>query len=112
KLPLKTSRAAKVLRLVPRLSGGAASLFGVLIVVAWHARWRPVLQMVPGSAPIQFNTALCFILSGTGLFLLKPTPSRPPRWLGAFVVFFTVLTLVEYASGWDFGVDLLFFRPY
>jgi hypothetical protein len=61
----------------PRLSGAAVAAFGLLVIASWYAQWRAILQIVPGSAPMQYNTALCFVLSGAGLFLLTTRRLRP-----------------------------------
>lgn len=50
--------------------GMAALLLGVVTGVGWLVRIDPVVQPLPGFAPMQFNTALCFALSGAALLLL------------------------------------------
>jgi CHASE3 domain sensor protein len=68
--------------------------------------------MLPNTAPMQYNTALCFVLLGAGLFLLTTARPKIAPWLGGVVFFFTLLTLSQYAAGWDFGIDQIFFKPY
>lgn len=96
----------------PRYSGAAVAIFGLLVAVGWFAHWRPLLQMLPGSAPMQFNTALCFVLSGAGLLLLTTRHANHARWLAGPAVLFTFLTLLEYPTHWDLGIDQGFMRPY
>jgi PAS domain S-box-containing protein len=74
--------------------------------------WVPILQMLPNTAPMQYNTALCFILSGTGLFLLTTSRSKIAPWLGAAAALITLLTLLEYLTGRGFGIDQFLFKPY
>jgi PAS domain S-box-containing protein len=99
-------------RQFPRFAGVAVALFGLLIIVSWHARWRSILQVLPDTAPMQYNTALCFILSGAGLFLLTTRRAHYAAWLGGAVLLFTQLTLLEYATGLNFNIDQIFFTPY
>jgi PAS domain-containing protein len=100
------------LRQFPRHAGVAVTLFGLLIIASWYLHWRPVLQMMPDTAPMQFNTALCFIGSGAALFLLTTRRAEHARWLGGLVLFFTLLTLLEYLTGWEVSIDQIFFKPW
>jgi CHASE3 domain sensor protein len=100
------------LRRFPRLAGCAVALFGLLIIVSWYARWRPVLQMLPNTAPMQFNTALCFILSGAGLFLLTTRRAGYAPWPGGAAALIALLTLLQYVTHQDFSIDEIFFKPY
>jgi len=96
----------------PRYAGAAVALFGLLVIASWRAHWRFILQMIPNTAPMQYNTALCFILSGAGLFLLTTSRAMLAPWLGGSAVAITLLTLLEYLSGRDLSIDQLFFKPY
>jgi PAS domain S-box-containing protein len=99
-------------RYFPRFVGCAVALFGLLIVASWFAHWRPILQMLPNTAPMQFNTAVCFILSGAGLFLLTTRRPDYAPWLGGAAALFALLTLLEYLTSRDFSIDQIFFKPY
>jgi PAS domain S-box-containing protein len=103
---------ALLFRQFPRFAGAAAALLGLLIVASWYARWQSILQMAPNTAPMQYNTALCFILSGAGLFLLTTARAKIAPWLCGAAAFFALLTLLEYLTGLDFGIDQIFFKPY
>ncbi len=81
-------------------------------MVSWFAHWRPILQMLPDTAPMQFNTAFCFVLCGLGLVLLTTRKAHLAPWLGGTAMLLTSLTLVEYLTGWDLGIDQLFSKPY
>jgi CHASE3 domain sensor protein len=103
---------APLLLRFPRYAGGAVTLFGLLIIASWHAHWRPILQMSPSTAPMQYNTALCFMLSGAGLLLLTTTRAKIAPWLCGTAAFVALLTLLEYVTGRDLIIDQLFFKPY
>src|SRR5271156_2265959 len=101
-----------LLRTFPRYAGAVVSGFGLLVIISWYAHWTGGFQFQGNTAPMQYNTALCFILSGAALFLLttKHKPFAP--WLSGVVVIFTLLTLLEYPTKESFGIDQLFFKSY
>jgi CHASE3 domain sensor protein len=109
---IKNFADAPLLGQFPRFAGAAVASFGLLIIASWYAHWRPILQMLPNTAPMQFNTALCFILSGAGLFLLTTSRAKIAPWLGIATAAFTLLTLLEYLTHQDFSIDQIFFKPY
>jgi PAS domain S-box-containing protein len=109
---IKKCADSPLFRHFPRIVGAAVGLFGLLIIASWYAHWRPILQMVTNTAPMQYNTALCFILSGAGLFLLTTSRAKIAPWLGGAAAIFTLLTLLEYLTGRDFSIDEIFFNPY
>jgi PAS domain S-box-containing protein len=100
------------LRHFPRVAGVTGALFGLLIIVSWRAHWRFVLQWLPDSAPMHYNVALCFILSGAGLFLLTTSHPKIAPWLGGAAVILPLMTLLEYVTGRDLGIDQYFFQSY
>lgn len=103
---------ASLLGKYPRYAGVAVASLGLLVMACWFEHWRPILQMLPGSAPMQFNTALCFVFSGAGLFLLTTRNIHRAQWLAGPAVLFTFLTLLEYPAHWDLGIDQGFLKPY
>src|SRR5271154_6905197 len=95
-----------------RCAGASVALFGMLVIASWYAQWRAILQIVPGSAPMQYNTALCFVLSGAGLFL-QTTRRAGLAWLpGAASALLSLLSLLEYIGGWNLGIDQMFLKPF
>ncbi len=95
------------------MSAGLASCaLGLMVIVSWYAHWPRVLQIFPDGAPMQYNTALCFIFCGGGLFLLNTRFAGSVLWCGGATALGTSLTLLEYLAGRDFGIDQLLFRPY
>jgi PAS domain S-box-containing protein len=101
-----------LLRTFPRYAGAIVFSYGLLVIISWYAHWTGVFQFQGNTAPMKYNTALCFILCGAALFLLttKHKPFAP--WLSGVVVIFTLLTLLEYPTNESFGIDQLFFKSY
>jgi CHASE3 domain sensor protein len=71
-----------------------------------------LLQVFANAAPVQYNAALCFILCGAGLCLLNSRLARGALWPGGIAAILAALTLLEYLTGWDFGIDQLLFKPF
>ncbi len=100
------------LRHFPRYAGALVTLFGVLIIVSWYEHWPRVLQLMPDTAPMHYNTACCFILTGTALFLLTFPRQKLAPWLAGAALVLASLTLLEYLTGQDFHIDELFYKHY
>ncbi len=60
----KTARAS-------RLPGVALVALGTWVIAGWLIRSPLMVQIAPGLVAMVFSTALCFVLSGTALFLIR-----------------------------------------
>jgi signal transduction histidine kinase/sensor domain CHASE-containing protein/ActR/RegA family two-component response regulator len=69
-----------------------------------------LVQIAPNYAPMQYNTAICFVLSGVGLVLLVLGKRRLVTIIGAIVVAFGSLTLLQYLADVNLGIDELFWQ--
>src|SRR5260370_18791176 len=92
----------------------AVSLVGVGVLAGWHLHLRPLIQVVPGTIPIQYNTALCFLTLGVGgLALVSQRGHRVlPAVVGAFVALMGALVVFEYITGTSLGIDTALFYPW
>ena len=96
---------------------GALTIIGASLVLAGWALGVPELTTLGFQGiPMVANTAICFILSGAALLFLQTQPPRRSRTVRACALavgVIALLTLGEYASGRNFGLDeLLFADPY
>ena len=98
-------------------SAVASLLVGGLVLAGWVFD-SPLLTVVDSkSVTLKPNAALCFVLYGAALLLLQLAGRRCARAATvctAILGGIALLTLVEYATGWDFGIDGIFtrgFRP-
>ena len=93
-------------RLGLALGGGVGLLaaFALLVLWGWQAPIGTPAAIRSAFAPVQYNTAICFLLWGLGLIFLL-TRIRLSDACGALVAAVGLLTLAEYTSGYDFGID-------
>lgn len=94
-----------------------AATVGVAVLIGWSLN-LPGLGLIPSFLSMKANTAVCLVLLGVALWLFRDDAERPLRtWPYVLAVGCTVcavsvgaVTLVEYAGGWDLGVDQLVFH--
>ena len=94
------------------VTGGCAVVLGLLVLLGWHTHNVHLLQMIPTFAPMQYNAALGLLLCGSGLLALLGGWARLAGLCGALVMLLGVLTLSEYLSGIDLGIDQLFMQHF
>ena len=80
-------------------------------MAGWIFEWDSVIQFLPQLVPIQFNTALTFFMSGFAL-LAERNYRRASAAAAAFVLFFALLTGLQYVANGDFGIDTFFLKPF
>jgi PAS domain S-box-containing protein len=110
--PLQRWRPALWVR-AAAIAVGAA---GVIALVGWVFDISAFKGIAPGLPTMKANTAVCFIVSALALGqtgAAAPTRRwRASQWLPLIVGAVGVLTLIEYASGFDLHIDqLLFLDP-
>lgn len=96
------------------LTGLLVVAVGATVSAGWFFDSAALRNLLAGQTPMKPNTALCFILSGAALIVnsLPPAPARihAARFCNLLSGLIGLLTLGEYVSGWDFGIDQLLFR--
>lgn len=97
---------------ISRMSAISIIALGAMVVFGWHSGNATLIQVLPRFVPMQYNTALCFILSGTALLLCLGGRARAARTAGSVVLLTGVLTLVQYLFAVDLGIDQLFMEHY
>jgi two-component system CheB/CheR fusion protein len=81
---------------------------GLLVTAGWMLDIEPLKRVLPGLVAMKFNTAIGFVLAGTGLWCRNRPPLRLA--LGALVALLGALSLGEYLVGVDLEIDQLFVR--
>ncbi len=91
--------------------GGLLASLAVLVLLSWIFSFEQVHQINSAWAPMQPNTALCFLLIGTSLLAFVFKWNYLGQWTSGTVVLFTVVTLVQYIFSFDLGIDRILGTP-
>src|SRR5579863_2640695 len=94
---------------------GLAIAFGVMVLTGWILHIQRLKGLIPGQVSVKANTAVCFLLIGTALWLaILETRKRPTivlsRVLALMAGLIGLLSFLEFWKGWDFGIDQVLFR--
>jgi diguanylate cyclase (GGDEF)-like protein/PAS domain S-box-containing protein len=102
----------KTTKIIALFAGGFSVILGFVVMVAWHTHITGIIQVLPDSPPMRYNTALAFFLSGWGLLALMKRWRRVAAGLSLLVVLIGGLTLAQYIFEVKFGIDQLFIQDY
>ena len=95
-----------------------ASLFvaaaGILVGIGWFVDVRLLRSLIPGSHAIKFNAGIGMLLCGASLRLLLAARGKSLAWKAGqaaalLAIMLGLATILEYASGRNFGIDQLLF---
>jgi len=103
-----TETPGKWLQLGSTVAGATVAGVGLLVLSGWLFGLDVFKNVLPGLATMKANTALCFLLSGLAL-VLRERHSLQLTCAGV-VCALAGLTLAEYLTGADLGLDQLLFR--
>ena len=98
----------ETLRHAPAVVGAAVAGVGLLVLIGWVFGWEPLKSVLPGLATMKANTALCFLLAGLALALRDRRAVRLA--CAGLVCVVAGMTLAEYVTGGNLGLDQLLFR--
>ncbi len=111
-------RVVRHLNLFVSFAGLFAVAVGLLSVVGLKFRIAILKSIIPGQPVIEMNAAVCLVLFGLSLWLLRKTDhefsSRAKRLFGQIIAgigaLVGLLSLTEHLFGWNLGIDQLLFR--
>jgi PAS domain S-box-containing protein len=98
--------------LVAAASGASVAALGGLVVAGWLTVAVALIQVLPGLPPMQYNTALGFMICGAALLSAVLDLRRPTALLGGLSAAMGVATLCEYLVHADLGLDNLLGETY
>ncbi|TAH34218.1 MAG: PAS domain S-box protein [Alphaproteobacteria bacterium] len=101
----------KILWLV-YFAGGFSVMLGAMVIYGWFSHNLSLVQIHPTFVAMQFNTALAFILSGVGLIALAAQRTGLARIVTIPLFLIVGITFAQYITGFNFGIDNLFFKAY
>jgi PAS domain S-box-containing protein len=113
-----TPLAERLLARADRATGLAAAvavLVGGLVLLGWELDIPALKGISPGLATMKVNLALGFVAAGASLWLSRGRQADRWRWIAgrccaALVFLIGLLTLIEFGSGRDLGIDHLIIR--
>lgn len=87
-------------------------LLALTTLVGWWIRSPRIVQIIPGAAPMQFNTALGLLLAAAGFLGLTWRKKNLTLVTGLIVMLGGVAILSQYLLNIDLGIDQLFIIPF
>lgn len=91
-------------------AGAVSAALGLTVLTGWHTGNAALIQVYPAFSPMQYNSALGFVLCGSGLLLVVYRKPRFATAFGGVVAAVAFLTLIQYVFGMDFGIDELLIK--
>jgi PAS domain S-box-containing protein len=106
------------LRRFVSLTSVVSAAVGVLGLAGWMLHIPALKSVIPGQVVIKPNAAVCLVLIGLSLWLMRkeddqPVPGarkRGGQLLAAVAATMGLLSLTEHVVGWDLGIDELLFQ--
>jgi PAS domain S-box-containing protein len=98
--------------LAAAVSGASVAALGGLVVAGWLTVAVALIQVLPGFPPMQYNTALGFMICGAALLSAALDLRRPTALLGALSGTIGLATLAQYLLQTDLGIDQLLVETY
>jgi PAS domain S-box-containing protein len=98
--------------LVAAASGASVAALGGLVVAGWLTVAVALIQVLPGFPPMQYNTALGFMICGAALLSAALDLTRPTALLGGLSGTIGLATLAQHLLETDLGIDQLLVETY
>lgn len=92
--------------------GGISAGLGLIVLFGWYTHNITLIQVIPTFVPMQYNTALGFLFCGLGVLTQLLGRKRLAVVCGATVGAIGFLTLLQYISSLNFGIDQLLMKHY
>ena len=100
------------LLILPLICGITLVGLGCTVMTGWHLHSTTLIQIYPSFAPMQYNTALCFLFGGFSLILIATQYSRVSLLSSSIIASVGFLTIAEYVCSIDLGIDQLLMNGY
>ncbi|WP_051560555.1 ATP-binding protein [Marinobacterium jannaschii] len=100
------------LKAIGTVIAALSALMGLVVMTGWYSKNQLLIQIDPEFVPMQFNTALGFLMSGTGLLAAIYNRRYLMVGLGGMLAALGGLTLAEYLADVDLGIDQLLMEHY
>ena len=88
------------------------AILSALVIVGWYIHNEQLIRIKPDFIPMQFNTALCFLISALGSWLVVTHKLKHLNKLAIILGLFSGMTLLQYIFGFNIGLDQLLMTHY
>ena len=95
----------RILLLVPLVTA-------LFVILGWFIQYAPFIQVLPQFVPMQFNTALCFLLVTVAAYCFGFNWRIPALICSSLTILISFLTILEYVFDLHLGINELFFKHY
>ncbi|WP_155724070.1 ATP-binding protein [Bdellovibrio bacteriovorus] len=85
---------------------------GLTVMTGWWTKNLTIVQIHADFAPMVFNTAFCFTVFSLGLLFSDRKNQTFSKVCSAIVLVVSGLTIVQYLTGVNLGIDKLFVDPF
>ncbi|MDA3898517.1 MAG: hypothetical protein PF482_20450 [Desulfobacteraceae bacterium] len=100
------------LKWVSICAGILSAILGMVVLIGWYTHNANLIQVHRTFVPMQYNTALGFLLCGMAMVLILLEKFRPAALLASIAGLIGLLTLAEYLFNINIGIDQLFMKHY
>lgn len=87
-------------------------VLGIIVLFGWYTENSALIQLLPNLVPMQYNTALGFLLGGISLLLALNRLFFLSQLFGILTSLIGFLTLVQYTFSINLGIDELLMEGY
>ena len=91
---------------IERLATVLITLYAIAVLAGWLLQPAPIAAWLAQWAPMQFTTALCFVLLGVGVLLGERLPAVGAG-SGALVALIGAVSVIAHVAGANSGIDEL-----
>ncbi|KTD61818.1 sensory box protein/GGDEF domain/EAL domain protein [Legionella spiritensis] len=109
---VRTTTILLIAKYITIIMSLAVIALGLSVLIGWYWRIPFLIQYHPDMIAMVYNTALSFILVGTGIYSLIYRQPLVARIISAVVFFGATIILLQYFLGINSGIDELFFNHY
>ncbi len=94
------------------LTGGAGIVVGIAVMTLWLVQPHDLAAAAPIVFAMQFNTALCFVFSGSAVCLLLAGAPRLSLGLAGLTTLFAAAMLTQHVFAIDLHIDQMLLKPF
>lgn len=107
-----TKHVAILFFIMPLIGSLFCIALAIAVFIGWYTHNLALIQILPDLVPMQYNTALGFLLIGAGLLISLLKLPKIGGIIGFLAAVLGLLTLIEYIFALDLHIDQLFMNHY